>query len=127
MQWLRTRQGEMIQLETPSMGGGEESPLWHCNATSYQEGSAQPQKMSVPWGVEWGTPGQGFGILCSEQPKESRQGLGHGASPEGSRRGCHPGPPQRATTTSTMTDRCRLWGGREAHPASLGLMASPGQ
>lgn len=66
----------MIQLETPSMGGGEESPRWHCNATSYQEGSAQPQKMSVPWGVEWGTPGQGFGILCSEQPKESTQDWG---------------------------------------------------
>ena len=42
-------QGEGIQLETPQ-GGGKGSG-WHCHATSYQEGSAQPQEMAAPQGV----------------------------------------------------------------------------
>lgn len=45
------RQGEGLQPETPWEGAGGESSGWYCNATSYQEGSAQPQEMAAPQGV----------------------------------------------------------------------------
>ena len=54
-------------------GGVGKSAEWHCNATNYQEGSAQFQEMAAPQGV-W--IGQKFGILCNDLSKESRQHWG---------------------------------------------------
>lgn len=129
-EWLLWSRGcgpakvEMIPLETPLHGGGRaggrgEKARWHCNATSYQEGSAQPQKMSVPQGVEMGEP-LARGLRFSAVTSLRRAGsTGVQSQPRGFWQGLPPGSSTKKgrvvalTTASTVADRCWLWGGSE--------------
>ena len=84
------RQGEGLQPETPWEGSGGESFGWYRNATSYQEGSAQPQEMAAPQGVKlenrWPEVGESAmtGLRRAGSP-------GYRGSTEDSGRGRHPG------------------------------------
>lgn len=48
--WGSPRGRDPARDPTGGWGGGKDSG-WHCHATSYQEGSAQPQEMAAPQGV----------------------------------------------------------------------------
>lgn len=51
-QWLWGSPRGRAPDRDPMGGVGGESFGWYCNATSYQEGSAQPQEMAAPQGVK---------------------------------------------------------------------------
>lgn len=122
--WLWTSQGGNDPArDAPPWGGGAggrgEKARWHCNATSYQEGSAQPQKMSVPQGVEMGEP-LARGLRFSAVTSLRRAGsTGVQSQPRGFWQGLPPGSSTKKgrvvalTTASTVADRCWLWGGSE--------------
>lgn len=91
-----------------------------------RRGQHNPRKCQPHRELAWRTTGQRFGILCNDQPKESRQhwgtepaqGLWQGLFLRcPTEKGREVAPP----TASTVADRHQLWGG------SQGPGGSPGQ
>lgn len=92
-QWLWSwPRGNDLARDTPHPpmgGGGGKPPRGIAMPSATRRGQHSPRKCQSHRESGQRTTGQRFGILCSDQPKESRQCWGYRASMEGSGRGSH--------------------------------------